>query len=341
MKRMEKYKDLKLWYSSSDGTGCGYYRSMLPSEYMKKYFPNVFFASGFPQNHPERDSHDVYFVQRINHDFFLEWIPFMKSKGKKIIYDIDDNLWDIPASNLAHKFYPPKELRRVSKIIGLCDGVVTSTIPLKGHLEQFNDNVHVIQNMIPDVFEPKNNPDAPIHLGWAGSYTHNGDFTNYLVRYIESLVKEKKIEKFTCFGFTPQYFKHIANSEGWAESTEYLNKLHGLSYDIGVIVTDDNFFNKCKSNIKYLEYSSIGCASVAHSAYPYETTMTHGENGFLVKNEKTDWREWIDFLLKNPEERIRISTNAYNYVKNNFTYKHTGTLILEKYLDVFDSIFDK
>jgi hypothetical protein len=339
MERLEKYKNLKLWYTSSDSTGCGFYRSFLPSQYMNKYFPTVLYASGFPPNHPDRDNHDVYFIQRTNNDFFLDWIPKIRATGRKVFYDIDDNLWEIPSSNLAHKYYPPKELKRVATIIKLCDGVVTSTVPLQGYLKKFHDNVHVIPNMIQDVFQPKSNPDDLIHLGWAGSYTHNGDFTNHLVRYIEELVKQKRIEKFTCFGFTPQYFKHIAQTEIWSDSDKYIDKLKELSYDIGVIVTDDNFFNKCKSNIKFLEYSGIGCASVAHSAYPYETTMTHGETGYLVKKEKTDWREYIDYMLKNPEERIRISNNAFEFVKNNYTYANTGTLILEKYLDVLDSVF--
>jgi hypothetical protein len=307
---------------------------------MGQHFDKVSYNPGFPPQHPDLYNHDVYFLQRITHETFFDWIPQMQAQGKKIIVDMDDNLWEIPSSNLAHNHYPKRELVKVEKILSLVDGITVSTQPLKDYLSKWNPNIWLCPNHIEDVYTLKERDLNKLpRLGWAGSYTHNGDFCDKLVKHLRELTMGKKIESFTTFGFNPQYLKPFCQTEGWAAATEYMDKLNELDFEIGVIVAQNNMFNTCKSNLKFLEYSAISCASVAHSVYPYTDTMIHGENGLLIQNEKTDWRDHINFLINNPEKRIEMVTKAHDFVKYNYTYAHAGDLVLNRYKSLFDFLY--
>ena len=43
-----KYKDLNLYFSSSDKTGCSGYRVRNPSNFLNQYYKGIQFHEGFP-----------------------------------------------------------------------------------------------------------------------------------------------------------------------------------------------------------------------------------------------------------------------------------------------------
>ena len=95
----------KITFVSSDAGGCMLYRCKYIAEYLNQEYSVM-----FPFNKADGrmtivdkkilDS-DILVIQRHNNPVFLEVIPLLKKAGKKIVYDIDDNLWSIPSSNLA------------------------------------------------------------------------------------------------------------------------------------------------------------------------------------------------------------------------------------------------
>jgi len=328
-------KDLKILMTSSDSTGCGLLRTQLPALELKKTYPWTEYRLGFPPRDPVLQEADIIFLQRATNEFFFDWIPKAQAEGKKIVFDIDDSLWDIPAANLAHRYYPTKELKKLEKVMKMCDLITVSTEPLRDRIISIlgRTDVHVIKNLLPyESYEkPKNEKPRII---WAGSYTHNGDFDKHLVKALREVVKEYDVEFYT-FGFTPQFFKDFAISVPWVDTQEYMSKLKELNGDIGIIVAEDNQFNRSKSNLKFLEYGLTKIAPIAHNTYPYATTMTHGQDSFLVQNPKTDWKSYLVELIKNEELRVKIQHNAHQTVKDNFTFDSQGEWFLKQYQEIF------
>jgi len=330
--------DLKILMTSSDQTGCGLVRTQLPALHLKTYFPWTQYRLGFPPSDPIINEADVIFIQRATNEFYFDWIPKVQSQGKKVIFDIDDSLRDIPASNLAHRYYPTKELKKLEHIMKLCDCITVSTEPLKQRIQsQLNrDDVYVIKNLLS--YQSYEKPiNSKLRIGWAGSYTHNGDFDKHLVNTLREIVKKYDVEFYT-FGFTPQFFKNIAISIPWENTQTYEQKLKELNFDIGIIVAEDNIFNRCKSNLKFIEYGLAKIAPIAHNTYPYATTMTHGKDSFLIQNPKTDWKEYLIKLIEDDNLRIQMQNNAHETVKNNFTFESQGDWLIETYKDIFKSI---
>src|SRR5438105_4443288 len=123
---------------------------------------------------------DVVVVQRLGTYDNLAAIKLIHSMGKKIIYDLDDNLWNLPSWNPAYsaKFSRIRDL--FSTCIKECDLVVVSTNPLQAAMRrnvEIKVPVEVIHNAVDfDLFHPLPKLDRDtVTVGWGGSPTHDKD----------------------------------------------------------------------------------------------------------------------------------------------------------------------
>jgi hypothetical protein len=60
---------------------------------------------------------------------------------------------------------------------------------------------------------------------------------------------------------------------------------------------------------------------------PYVSVIEDGVTGLLVPNEVQAWSDAILWLLKDPELRFKILSNAYEFVQNH----HNRKVVAEKY----------
>ena len=93
--------------------------------------------------------------------------------------------------------------------------------------------------------------------------------------------------------------------------SKYYGKLLSLGLHIGIAPLVDNNFNRCKSNIKYLEYTMAGIPVIASNVLPYSSTIKDGEDGIIVKKGRYNlWKRALESLIENEKERIRLWENA-------------------------------
>ena len=98
----------------------------------------------------------------------------------------------------------------------------------------------------------------------------------------------------------------------WVEIEKYADVLS--RFDIGVAPLVDNRFNRCKSDLKYLEYGMIGLPVVASAVAPYEGSVEHGVNGLLARNPK-DWLKHLRRLVVEEETRTRLGAAARDFAE--------------------------
>lgn len=330
-------KEKKLLMYSSDSGGCYYYRTKTPAEFLKADY-----SVGFNRYDEAVKDSDVIFLQRVYADKVLEWIKHMQSKGKKFVYDLDDNLWELSVNNPASRYYKKDVLNGIEKIIKQCDALVVSTQPLLDYFykQEFNDNIHLIPNMltIPENFEFKEKQNNNIvRIGWGGSPTHKDDFSYYLYKAFRK-IKNKYQDKvqLVFMGYNPlndldsEFHKHV-------KVDEYLTYFNNLNLDIGVTPLENTIFNKGKSNLKYLEMSICNIPVVASDVYPYSTTITHNKNGLIVEDEK-DWYNYLEYLIQNYDKRIELANNAKELVSYSYTTNYNGKLLIDKYNYLLESL---
>jgi glycosyltransferase involved in cell wall biosynthesis len=329
-------KNTSMFFTSGDNSGCFLYRTKYPAEMLNKAF-----YAGFPVGHEETKRCKVIQLQRATNEYFIETIPKAQAEGKKIIYDIDDNLFEIPSYNPAFRPYNKKVLDVTKTIIKLCDAVTVSTEPLKEYFLHNNiaKNIYVIPNFLHDIPDYRDNSSDEIIIGYHGTNTHCGDFDAKLVGALRKVLEKYDNVKFVCVGYNPLPEKNNPKVTfiPFVQIDDFFDTIYNLKFDIGIAPLRNNIFNKCKSNIKYLEYSACSTATIAQDVYPYSNTITHMENGLLVKNEK-EWIKYLELLINDITLRKTISKNANEHVSKNFTYKHNGDIIDKIYTKVLESI---
>lgn len=336
----------KILFISSDTAGCGWYRTRLIADYLQEehmwLFPAQQRDGMFHLEDKTILSSDIVVIQRHSHEFFLECIPQLQAMGKKVVYDIDDNLWNVPAISPAHKFFPPASLKLIKKIIQICDYVTVSTKPLQDYMLRgnFNKNVVIVPNMLnsmyPYTHQYREIINPKLKIGYAGSPTHKGDFSFKLLEALKC-VKKKYDCELIFLGYNPIVGHEDFYSPG-TKVESYLSTLNDLKLDIGIAPIEDSEFNRCKSNLKFLEYSACSIPTIASSVYPYSTSIEHGETGFLVKKDK-EWLSYLEQLITDKDLRLSMSRKAYDFVDKNFLYSNAGDLVKTTWEGIINDLY--
>src|ERR1700733_8126991 len=139
---------------------------------------------------------DVFVLQRQHADGVLDFAKNAKSKGHKIIFELDDLFHHIPDDNPAGKAYPKggKELKNLEEFMKLSDLMTVSTEGLKRFYSKFANNIQVCPNTVQldkfptFTYTPYEN-GREFRLLWMGSGTHQGDI-QAIIKPISELMEE-------------------------------------------------------------------------------------------------------------------------------------------------------
>ena len=269
---------------------------------------------------------DVIVIQRhaVSPKLADSLINCINKNRTKIIYEIDDNLF-----NISHNYYS-KFSSSIKNIINNSSCVTTTNETLKIELLKLNKNlnVKVIKNRLNDKLwgriQVKNpSPRTYTSLLYMGTKTHLDDL-NLILPSLRKIALRHAI-KLTVIGITDVKFsedfivrKHIQpNSQEYPYFVHWLKSQKQL-YDIGLAPLLNNQLNLNKSNLKYLDYTGLGIPGVYSNIKPYSDSIKTFENGILVNNTEEAWYRGIENLISDKKLRRKLAINAVNDLNNNF-----------------------
>jgi len=87
-----------------------------------------------------------------------------------------------------------------------------------------------------------------------------------------------------------------------------------LRWDVAISPLLDTPFNRCKSDIKFLDYSAIGAAGIYSRVPAYESSVHHMETGLLVDNDVKAWVQALETLLSDDNLRLELAKNAMKHL---------------------------
>jgi glycosyltransferase involved in cell wall biosynthesis len=306
----------EIYYMIADYRACGWYRCYVPAVELNSIGHHAIVNDSL---HPgDIPMLDVIVFQRGHTQKDLDAISVANSLGKTTVYEIDDDFWNLDKANTAYPYWSrPGVLQTAESVIRKAK-VVTTTTPRLAHLlSRFNKNVVVLPNMLPDecwkVRKPKKSADNRIVIGWAGSRTHFEDL-KVLGGTIEQLLDEYPNIEFHVAGVAevPFYPHERAMGVPSVPIADYADLLK--TFDIGIAPLTGSHFNKCKSDLKFVEYSKVGIPSVVSKTESYEATVKNNENGFLASNSK-DWLKYLRRLIEDADLRARIGGEAKKFAE--------------------------
>jgi GT2 family glycosyltransferase len=253
------------------------------------------------------------------------------SSSAPVLYHLDDDLLAVPTAlgSAKHTYYSaPARLQTLRDALAACDLVYTSTRPLAEAMA----NVHGINRPIfageigcgvdPERF-PVRRPRLRPTIGYMASSSHAADLDLVMPGLIR-LMTENEHLALEFFGTLPvpealtsRFGSRVAHYSAMGDYAAFLEKLTQLGWWAGLAPLEDTAFNRCKTEIKWLEYSFAGLPTVASNMEVYRRSCSSG-GGLLVPDDSC-WAATISRLLGDASERERLVDRARELVSERYT----------------------
>lgn len=240
-----------------------------------------------------------------------------------ILSEFDDDPFSLPASHPSYDVISPGSSAEAysNNQIENSDALVVTNEYLKKAFKAKNPNCYIMPNSINfdiwDNLKEYKRTDNTIRIGYTGGANHLDDI-ELIYEPMKEILKRHKNVRFVLYygGEVPIKFRMkgviIKDFRHWAPINEYPQKLKSMKFDIGLTPLRDRQFNRCKSNVKYLEYSAMGIPTISSPVEPYKKNV-----GLFAKSKK-DWIATMETLIESEETRRTLGRQAYEDVKQNY-----------------------
>lgn len=292
---------------------------------------------------------DVVVLQMV---FSRELVEQIKAAGKKVIFECDDLIHKTHEKHYSHKetdtkWKQLKWLWRIWRVLRLCDGFIVSTPELKRVYGWMAKKTFVFPNYMELEHWLKENPKnrtPRVRILWAGSTSHTGDL-HWVKPIIAEIMKRYQQVQFIYMGHggvptDDLYAKFIYGEDIFdglpkdqresmlaAPANVYPYIVSSLMADIAIAPLEKNYFNRFKTQCKYLEYAINGIPGV-YSKWFYTDVKDQdkhpSDTGRMVTGFTADTpEEWIaalSLLIENATLRAQIGENARKEVIENYDF---------------------
>lgn len=269
---------------------------------------------------------EVIYTQCLYSPSAYEFYRDLVRSGKKLVIDYDDDYLNTP-NNIPNKTsIINRETGLQTPILGeernywvkaflrLSDHIVVTTEELKKLYEPFCNSISVIPNCVSQDMRrdyPKNFEPDKVCILWSGSTSHIADLeilVEPLTKISEKYANKIEIHFQGSLDFN-KVFKNIPIKIHTTVSfQEYLNSIQEINPDIALLPLENNSFNNCRSNLKYLQMSLMESSVIASPVGPY-TEIENNVNG-LIANSSVDWFNAIEKLILNSGLRKTLVDNS-------------------------------
>lgn len=292
--------------------------------------------------------HQALFTEKFQDEFWKTMLYCKKEYGTIFILDIDD-YWEYHKNHPAYKAcifnaYPQKMMMNFK----LFDYVTTTTEYFKEEISKFfpEDKVIVFENAISlndKQFSSYKEKSEKLRLGITGGSSHTEDIKQILefAKYL-NYKQLDDIEIVFCGYDTKNAKKVVVNQDGkiikeermpdaenWWVKTENKLKQESKNYerieaknivkgefgkiyehiDVLLVPLVNNKFNRCKSELKFIEAGFTHTAVISSKVIPYSNYGEDGKDCILVKEaEPQAWAKAVKKLLRDKSllEKITI-----------------------------------
>ncbi|WP_428490918.1 glycosyltransferase [Rhodopila sp.] len=245
-----------------------------------------------------------------------------RETGARLLLDLDDDLLNIPRTHPdAAALRPLAPV--VRRMLAIADVVWVSTPGLADCLSSLRQDAIVVENRLDERIwtQPpaRDRPwDDPIRILCMGTRTHERDFA-----MIEPALLRLKAEHghrivIDVLGMTsrselPAALNRIGPPTHASRSYPgFVNWMTAMRprWHIGLAPLLDTAFNRAKSPIKAMDYAALGLAVLASDTPVYRGSIADGPAGHLVTNDPIAWHAALDWMIRNPDLRVRSAKAA-------------------------------
>lgn len=333
-------KPIRAYFISPNSGALGYWRCTLPAYHLQKagLADTVVDFNRFQKDFI--DWADVVVIQRLVGKGMINLAHYCHMRGKKVVYELDDNVWRFPDSPEYSSAEAKKIPEETERVIESCDAVTVTTLPIAEEiLERTNKPVHILPNCLDfsrwDAARVPNIEHEHFLVGWMGGHYHVQDLQMVTPGLTDIIETNKKVVS-VFIGCCPmelitQHPDRVFLQE--FVNIELLPKTMGvMRFKIALAPLYQTEFAAARSSIRLLQYSAMGIPSVVNYWGEYARMIDDGFPCVCVKDN--DWASAIQELIDNDKKRIEIGQKAYEYVRSRYEIKEN----IHKWQEVYENL---
>jgi glycosyltransferase involved in cell wall biosynthesis len=260
------------------------------------------------------------------------------------VYDLDDNLWEVPEGLKYAVYYnSPERIRQMERFLSQVNLVRVYSKPLVERALRFNPNVNMVvpcidMDLVPRV--PLSRRDDKIRITYV---TGRGSSDSLISLFSQDLLKlanayPNAVEMYW-WGEVPAEFVHHPSTRLVPIIHDYDQYMHYLShqgFEIGLAPLTPSSFNLSKTNTKFRDYGACRIPGIYSDVEVYSSCVDHEQTGILVRNTSGSWFDAMQRLLIDTKLREQIKEAAYEYVDRNYRQE----LVELQWLDTIDALLE-
>lgn len=265
-----------------------------------------------------------------------EFIRKAKEGKIPVYFDIDDYVFDY--QSIRHlDFLQGEEYKtfetycnKINETIQRCDKLITSTETLKKLLTQAFPSKQTLLNRNSAsaamytlsrraVSLTKKDPDRIVLGYFSGSKTHDKDFSVAAPAILKVMEKYQNVylKIGGCLNLDERFYTYKSRiySFGFKDWRELPHEI--ASVDINLMPLEDDLFQNCKSENKWMEAALVGVPTIASANVELERIIAHGQNGLLC-NTAEEWEEALETLIGDEQKRNSMGDAAFSKVQSSY-----------------------
>ena len=307
------------------GHTCSFYRSGGIVKDLRKKLGNNFLIEVISWPEMRTDTweqiydYDIVMMQRPWLGSMVDFCERLKAMHIKLWLDYDDDFFAVTDENRAWPVFSDKVVREnVGKMLTMADMVTVTTPDLKKAYFDFNKNIVVIPNAFNDsIFDINRTlPERDDTILWRGSDTHVFDVMLYAPSIVKAMEERPEFE-FTYMGYWPFFLGRHKNMK-FQKALEVVPYFYaGLNLRPAAVQVplNDTLFNRCKSNIAFIEAAFWGATSIIPEWWGKIP-------GTLQYTDQDSYYNALNSILAKEVDCVKLNDQAWQFVKD--------TLLLSK-----------
>jgi glycosyltransferase involved in cell wall biosynthesis len=246
--------------------------------------------------------------------------------GKPIIYDLDDNFFELPPSAAGADYHrSPERLNQLRDYLKASVLVRVYSEQLRSQVAKMNPNVERVDgpldwSLVPSTM-PQRDPDSPVRIVYATSRLQD-ELANIFLDDADQLLKQypQRVELYL-WGYRCDRFARYPSVRFLNYMTNYDRFFYQFAragFDIGLAPLHNDVFHLSKSNNKFREYAACRIAGIYSNVQVYSECVEHSSTGWLVENKPGAWFEAMERLVNDDGLRCRMQAQAQTYARQHY-----------------------
>lgn len=321
--------------------GCSYIRLLLPLAHPVNA-GRIQWTSGTTYE----GGADVVIVERmwqpdtVTTDAVETLIARIRKERARLLYTLDDDLLDLRPWSALYTPLSATQRSVVRLLAREADGVIVSTDSLRERMLRLNPRVAVLPNQVDETLFrlaqplPVRDGGEPLTIGFMGTFSHEGDLM-MILEALRSVLRRRAqrvrlqlvgaVGDAALLGAFEGLHVEVLNENRPIEYPRFVDWMaSSLRWDLALAPLEDTPFTRCKSDLKFLDYSALGIPGIYSRVPSYAATVRHLETGWLADSSPDAWREALERMLDDASLRHAMAQRARECVRDERTLAHNA-----------------